>query len=94
MRIEQYFTYECDECGEIVTLDMLGGMMVRRCPKCSSILTGEPDAQLLMPETPATQGFYECYECGHTFGYAATGNENPYEEPNCTKCGSENTAEV
>lgn len=100
MRIEQYFSFECDQCGEVTTLDaptlttatFIGGMAGRRCPDCGTILAGEPEAVIDRVPTPE-RGLYECFECGHTFGYAA-GFDNQTETPNCTSCGSDNVMAV
>lgn len=91
--VNQYYTFECSECGNIAALDFLGGMAARHCPECGAFLGGRPDAQIAVIEQ-RKEGFYECFDCGHTFGYASGFDDHRFETPSCTSCGSDNTGRV
>lgn len=89
---EIYAGYVCDSCGEAFEMKRPVYAMNIHCPECGEMFpSAEPSTQIAVVNTPIQQGFYECFDCGHLFGYSATELENTDSVPNCTECGSEET---
>lgn len=92
MQIENYVGYECDACGHTWEQSFRDFSLFVQCPECDTPQHGGPDVQVVVGDVDVENGMYECYACGHTFAYTASRQEYPDEKPNCTHCGSTDTA--
>lgn len=88
---ERFIGYVCDECDTPFTVARPKTYALVHCPECNEIITSTPNARFAVNDTNIEQGFYQCFECGHMFGYSATELENKDSVPNCTECGADNT---
>lgn len=94
MLVEQYFVYQCEACDGTVSLSSADPVTVQTCPNCGTPITGDPQGIVERQHTRGTRGLYECFDCGHSFGYADPGNEHHSVEPNCPKCASDNVSRI
>jgi len=87
----RYYGYTCEYCEQTFTVQRPQADELVHCPECGEVITSEPQTFFIVTDTNVEQGFYECFDCGHLFGYSATELENTNSVPNCTECGSDNT---
>lgn len=93
-QLQNYVGFTCDACGHTWEQDFRTVASGVQCPECKTLQDDGPDMQVIFGELPEENGRYECYACGHTFGYTASRNENPDETPDCTHCSSSNVGRI
>lgn len=94
MELQNFVGYTCETCGNTWDQDFQLIASGVQCPECGTLQEDGPDVQMIVGDVKEENGVYECFACGHTFGYSATKHENPDETPNCTHCGSSNVGNI
>ncbi len=90
---KRFAVYVCQNCGEVNEIRTTG-MFIPRCQECGEYME-EPDAFVDVFDDGSTQGFFECFNCGHTFGYADAGIEDETgDDIVCPRCTSEEVSRV
>lgn len=91
--VTRYTVLTCPNCEHTFATTHTGMLGPPRCPECGEHIE-EADGIVDVANTRDTQGFFECFDCGHTFGYYDAGNEYMTGTPNCPHCSSDNVSRV